>query len=205
MFDDVKYPEVDPNKKTAVQIWETRYANDSYLFGKEPTPALRHYVDLLKKGKVIDIAMGEGRNSVFLAGQGFQVEGVDCSAKAIAKAKGLALEKNVTIDAKTQNLDFFLMPLMKYDTILMTYFRPLPRFFSEIRRGLVAGGTAFIEAYTTDQIRLQSAPNPNLDFEECYKPNEVLGHLKEFHILLYREVPEGGMHLVQAIVRKKAN
>jgi len=202
MFDE-KYPEVDPNKKSAAQIWEARYARDGYLFGKEPVVTLKTFVDVLKPGKAIDIAMGEGRNSVFLAQKGFQVEGVDCNKDAIERAKKLAAEKGVTIEAKVQNLDFFLMPLMKYDTILMTYFRPQARFFSEIRRGLVAGGTFLLEAYTGDHFRAQNPPNPNLDFEECYKANEVLGHLKDFHVLYYKEMGEGGQHLVQCIAKKK--
>ncbi len=200
MFDE-KYPEVDPNKKTAVQVWEERYAGDSYLFGKEPVLTLKSFSDILRPGKAIEIAMGEGRNVVYLAQKGFQVEGIDCSTKAVEKAKKLAAEKKVSIEVKTQNLDFFLMPLMKYDTILMTYYRPQARFFSEIKRGLVAGGTFLLEAYTVEHYK--ASPNPNLDFEDCYKPNEVLGHLKDFHVLYYREIPDGNSHLVQAIAQKK--
>ena len=203
MFDDMKYPEPDPNKKPAAQVWEERYASDSYLFGKEPVISLRSQIGCLKKGKALDIAMGEGRNSVFLASQGFQVEGVDCSAKAVEKAKKLAAEKNVSIEAKTQNLDFFLMPLMKYDSIVMTYFRPQARFFSEVRRGLVAGGTFLFEAYTVEHFKAHSQANPLLEFEECYKPNEVLTHLKDFHLLYYREMPEGSSHIVQCIAQKR--
>lgn len=201
MFDE-KYPESDPNKKPANVVWEERYSGDNYLFGKEPIDFLKHYYTALKVGKTLDVAVGEGRNAVFLAEKGFTVEGVDCSAKAIAKAKKLAEEKKVSMDVKSQNLDFFLMPLMRYDTVLMTYFRPQARFFSEIRRGLVAGGTFLLEAYTVDQVRQASTPNPNLDFEECYKPNEVLSLLKDFHVVYYSELPEGNRHLVQAIARK---
>lgn len=203
MLDDPKYPEIDPNKKSAAQIWEERYGKEGYLFGREPVLLLKNMVSALKPGKAIDIGMGEGRNAVFLAGKGFQVEGIDCSAKAVEKAKKLAASMGVTIEAKSQNLDFFLMPLMKYDTIVMTYFRPQARFFSEIRRGLVAGGTFALEAYTVDHFRAQNPPNPLLDFEECYKPNEVLGHLKDFHVMFYKEMAEGNSHLVQVIAKKK--
>ncbi len=195
-------PNLIRNKKSAAEIWNARYSGEGFLFGKEPCLALKSHLDILKKGRAIDIAMGEGRNSVFLAGQGFQAEGLDCSSKAIEKVARLAAEKKTTVEAKTQNLDFFLMPLMKYDSILMTYYKPLPRFFSEIRRGLVMGGTFLLEAYLVDHIKHQSAPNPNIDFEECYKANEVLGLLKEFQILLYREIPDGNTHTVQAIAKK---
>jgi len=201
MFDE-KYPELDPNKKSANEIWETRYATSGYLFGKEPIVSLKNFVQNLKPGKVLDVAMGEGRNAVFLAQSGFQVEGIDCSAKAVEKAKGLAQEKKVSIEAKTQNLDFFLMPLMKYDSIVMSYFKPLPRFFSEIKRGLVMGGTVLFEAYTTEHLKLQNPANPLIDMDQCFKPNELLGQLKEFHILYYHEMVEGNSHLVRAIAKK---
>ncbi|MCB0416241.1 MAG: class I SAM-dependent methyltransferase [Bdellovibrionales bacterium] len=199
---DAKYPEPDPNKKPAKEVWEARYAGDSYLFGKEPSAFLKSYVGSLRKGKALDIAMGEGRNAVFLAQQGFQVAGLDCSPAAVEKAKKLAAEKNVQIDAKAQNLDFFLMPLMGYDTVLMTYFRPLSRFFNEVRRGLVTGGTFLLEAYTTEHYKKQSPPNPILDYEECYHPNEVLKHLKDLRVLYYKEMQEGNQHLVQVIAQK---
>ncbi len=201
-MDDFKYPEPDPNKKTAAEVWNARYAGEKYLFGKEPVLALKNHLEHLKKGRCIEIAVGEGRNAVFLAQNGFQVEGIDCSSVGIEKAKKLAAEKNVTLDVKSQNLDFFLMPLMKYDSIVMTYFRPQARFFTEIRRGLVQGGTFLLEAYTVEQAK--AAPNPNLDFEECYKPNEVLGHLRDFHILYYKEIPDGNSHTVQLIAKKVA-
>ncbi len=203
MFDE-KYPEIDPNKKTSKEIWEGRYGSTTgFLFGKEPVALLKSHVGHLKPGKALDIAMGEGRNAIFLASQGFDVEGMDGNAKAIERANSLAAEKKVTVSAKTQNLDFFLMPLMKYDTIVMTYFRPQPRFFSEVLRGLVAGGTFALEAYTLEQVRANAAtPNPNLDFEECYKPNEVLGHLKSFQILYYSELPLGSSQVIQVIAKK---
>ncbi|MFM8314499.1 MAG: class I SAM-dependent methyltransferase [Deltaproteobacteria bacterium] len=201
MFDE-KYPEVDPNKKSAIEVWESRYAGPGYLFGKEPIVSLKSFVQNLKTGKVLDVAMGEGRNAVFLAEKGFQVEGLDCSNKAVQKAKALADEKRVSIDVKSQNLDFFLMPLMKYDSIVMSYFKPLPRFFSEIKRGLVMGGTVLFEGYTTEHLKLQNPPNPLNDFDQCYKPNELLAQLKDFQILYYHEMAEGNSSLVRAIAKK---
>lgn len=202
MLDDVKYPEPDPNKKSAQALWDSRYANDGYLFGKEPIPYLTHYVQVLKKGKVLDVGMGEGRNAAYLAEKGFQVEGVDCSSRAIEKAKILASEKKVTIEPKIQNLDFFLMPLMRFDSIIMSYYRPQARFFSEIRRGLVLGGTFLLEAYTTQHLKKIGSNPLMVDFEECYKPNEVLSYLRDFHLLYYREMDEGSSHVVQVLAQK---
>lgn len=202
MFDDFKYKEPDPNQKPAGEKWNARYQQKEFLFGKEPMLAVKNLLPDLKKGRVIDIGMGEGRNAVYLAQKGFQSEGIDASSVAIERAKKLATEKGVTIEAKVQNLDFFLMPLMKYDSVVMGYFRPQARFFSEVRRGLVPGGTFLLEAYTTEHMKAHGSQNPNLDIDECYKPNEVLGYLKEFHILYYREMADGDAHTVQVLARK---
>lgn len=199
-MDDFQYREPDPNKRPAADVWNERYAGSGYLFGKEPCLVVRNHVEALRKGKTLDVASGEGRNAVFLAKQGFVVEGVDCSSAAVEKAKRLAGEQGVSVDAKTQNLDFFLMPLMKYDTVLMTYFKPLPRFYSEIKRGLVAGGTVAIEAYLMEQARKH--PTPTLDVDQCFKPNELLHALKDFEVLYYSELPQGAQYVVQAIAKK---
>jgi tellurite methyltransferase len=202
MFDDFTYREPDPNKKPAASVWNERYAKDGFIYGKEPALVLKNHVGVLRKGKALDVAMGEGRNAVFLAQNGFQVEGVDCSSAAIEKVKRLATEKNVTVEAKAQNLDFFLMPLMKYDTIVMTYFRPVKRFFSELRRGVVMGGTVAIEAYLVEHFKKHGSTNPMIDFEDCFHPNELLHALKDFSILYYKEIPDGTAHTVQAIALK---
>ena len=199
-MDECKYPEVDPNKRPVADVWNERYGGSSFLFGKEPSMLLRNHVEALRKGKALDVAMGEGRNTVFLAKNGFAAEGVDCSSVAVEKAKRLASESGADIDAKTQNLDFFLMPLMKYDTVVMTYFKPLPRFYSEIKRGLVAGGTVAIEAFLVEQVRRH--PSPNVAVEECFRPNELLHALKDFEVIYYNELPQGSQHVVQAIARK---
>ena len=189
------------NQIPAGEKWNLRYQPKEFLYGREPMLALKNLLPELKVGKAIDIGMGEGRNAIYLAQKGFQVDGIDASSVAIERARKLAEEKGVKIEAKVQNLDFFLMPLMKFDSVVIGYFRPQARFFSEVRRGLVPGGTFLLEAYTTEHLRAHGAAS-GLELEECYKPNEILGYLKEFHILYYRELMDGDAHTVQVLARK---
>jgi len=49
----------------------------------EPAPFLAENVGLLPKGRVLDVAMGNGRNAIYLAQAGFEVEGVDMSPEAV--------------------------------------------------------------------------------------------------------------------------
>jgi len=41
-----------------------------------------------------------------------------------------------------------------------------------------------------------------VDLDQCFKPNELLNHLKDLHILYYKEMEEGGSHLVHALAQK---
>src|SRR5277367_4823949 len=48
--------------------WNTLYSKSkNYVYGREPAPFLVQNLALLPVGRALDVAMGEGRNSVFLA------------------------------------------------------------------------------------------------------------------------------------------
>lgn len=82
-------------------IWSKRYsdAGKDYLFGTEPNRFLaRHKALLQSGGSAISIADGEGRNSVWLAGLGLKVTGVEISAVAIEKARQLAAARKVKVE-----------------------------------------------------------------------------------------------------------
>ena len=69
--------------------WDERYNRKMYIHGKEPTAFLKNKIDLMEKGKALVLAMGEGRNAVYLAQHGFNVTGVDISAAASKSANSL--------------------------------------------------------------------------------------------------------------------
>ena len=82
-------------------IWSKRYsdAGKEYLFGTEPNRFLvRHEALLQNGGSAISIADGEGRNSVWLAGLGLKVTGVEISAVAIEKARQLAAARKAEVE-----------------------------------------------------------------------------------------------------------
>ena len=54
--------------------------SDTHRDSLEPAQFLVNNVELLPKGRVLDVAMGFGRNAIYLASLGFNVEGVDISA-----------------------------------------------------------------------------------------------------------------------------
>lgn len=70
--------------------WDKRYKTKGYICGTRTVKFLKENIGLLPKGKALVLAMGEGRNAVYLAKNGFEVEGCDISEFAIEKALRLA-------------------------------------------------------------------------------------------------------------------
>lgn len=171
--------------------WNDRFGREEFAFGKEPNLFLKKHVRLLPKGKALDIASGEGRNAVFLAQHGFEVDAVDISEKGLKKARKLAREKRVRINTFLIDLDQYQIEKEQYDLIANFYFlrhRLIPR----IKKGLKKGGRVIFETYLLEHRTLGTGGPKQAKY--FLKPNELLGLFKDFRILFYREgiFKEGG-------------
>jgi tellurite methyltransferase len=164
--------------------WDERFGRKEFTLGKEPNSFLKKHIHLLPKGKALDIASGEGRNAVFLAQHGFEVDAVDISEKGLKKAQRLAREKGVKINTILIDLDQYPIEKERYDLIINLYFlkrRLIPR----IKKGLKKGGRVIFETYILEHRMLGTeGPKQAIFF---LKPNELLRLFKDFRILFYRE------------------
>jgi tellurite methyltransferase len=180
--------------------WTAKYKTKDLIYGKAPSDFLSKNIELLKKGKTLDVAMGEGRNTAYLASKGFEVEGFDFCEVATERATKLCNEMGVNAEIKTQNLDFYLIPLMKYNSIIMIDYHPSPTFYSALTRGLADGGTLLVEGFTTEQVKISDGPK--VEFFECFKSNELLGHIKGLKLLYYSELRQGNIAKVYCLAKK---
>jgi SAM-dependent methyltransferase len=184
------------------EYWNDRFFREPFFDGRQPNSFLQAMMPRLQLGKVLDVAMGSGVNSVFLAEQGCAVKGFDISDEAIKLAMVLAAEKGVNISAQNVEVDFFLMGLMEYDSIIMTRFKPaLPRFYSEMIRALKQGGTLLIDSYGMDAMP-HAISNEDAHKDIYFSANELLRHLRDLQILFYQEGEVDGVHVVQCLARK---
>jgi 2-polyprenyl-3-methyl-5-hydroxy-6-metoxy-1,4-benzoquinol methylase len=172
------------NLKADQKRWDKRFGRKAFALGKEPNPFLRKQIHLLSKGKALDIATGEGRNAVFLAQHGFEVDAVDISEKGLKKAQKLARENRVKMNTFLVDLDQYQIEKERYDLIANFYFlkrRLIPR----IRRGLKKGGRVIFETYLLEHRTLGTGGPRQAKY--FLKPNELLRFFKDFRILFYRE------------------
>ncbi|MDR4487743.1 MAG: class I SAM-dependent methyltransferase [Nitrospirales bacterium] len=177
--------------------WNHKYDTDNYLFGRDPIPFLKDHIDLLPKGKALDLAMGEGRNGVYLATQGFEVTGVDISETGLHKAQALASEKGVPLTTLLADLEQYEIPPNTFDVIICTYY--LQRdLFPKIAAALKPGGMVLIETYTMDHLQYRPTFNPAYLLE----PNELLGLLPGLRVWRYQDVDDGYTAFASILAQK---
>ena len=165
--------------------WNSKYETEVYLFGEKPIPFLVDNVHLLPKGKVLDIAMGEGRNGVYLATQGFNVTGLDIAEKGLEKAHRLAKKNNVTIDTKVVDLENFQIKPNTYDVILCSYYMQKD-LFKQFQSGLKPGGMIVVETYNVDYLKYA-----RFSRKWALDTNELLDIFKNLRVIRYQDYDDG--------------
>jgi len=163
--------------------WEKYWAG--HPFPKEASSFLKENVSFLKKGKILNLGAMGGSQALFLASQGFEVDAMDLCETGVAHAQELIKTKSAFFAIKSVDLDFFLVPVRKYDSTAIVDFYASPRLFHEVIRGLVPGGVLLVEGWLIDQMREKEGPQAPLD--EYYRHNELLTNLKDMRILFYDE------------------
>ena len=124
------------------------YSAPSNLFSTAPNAFLTRAASGIKPGKALDIAMGQGRNSLFLARQGWDVTGYDVSEVGLAAARQDAEKAGLhihTVLASHQNFDF---GHERWDLIAMVYSladMEDTAFLGRIRDSLKPGGIIVVE------------------------------------------------------------
>jgi len=150
---------------------------------QQPSSFLVQNIDLLPKGRALDLAMGGGRNAIYLGKIGYETEGLDISGEAVGAALDLARKSGVHLKTHIQDLEGTVhFDKGAYDVIICFNYlhRPLiPKMKDALRRG----GMVVYETYIVDQARFGRPRNPNHLLEH----NELLHMFREFRCLRYRE------------------
>jgi tellurite methyltransferase len=167
----------------------------------EPSQFLAENSGLLPRGRALDIAMGSGRNAIYLAKLGFEVEGVDSSHEAIEKALALAREQGVSI--KTSVSDLEKIPYFEegaYDLVIC--FNYLQRsLMPQMKNWVKPGGMLVYETFIVDHVLFGKPRKP----DHLLRHNELLHIFGDFRVLRYREGIFGGKKAIASILAQKVS
>ena len=138
--------------------WNQRFQAPGFLFGTQPNTWLRDHASHWQPGqRVLCVADGEGRNSVWLARRGVQTDAFDISEVGVAKARVLARDTGVSVNFQISDCDAYPWPVAAYDgvaAIFVQFADPAlrARLFANIVRCLRPGGTLVLQGYTPRQL-----------------------------------------------------
>jgi hypothetical protein len=154
----------------------------------------------LRKGRVLCLAEGEGRNAVHLAREGFTATAVDSSRVGLEKAERLAHKNGVAIETVLVDLADFTIVKDSWDSIVSISCHLPPDLRNKVHRDVVAGlrkgGTFLLEAYTPKQLGFGTGGPPSAEFMmDLVTLREELSGLKIVHgVEVVRNVVEGINH-----------
>ena len=189
----------------AERFWDERYRTDEAVPDRGPAAFLMEHRRLLPPhGKALDVAMGTGRNALYLASLGYDVTGVDVSGVAVARCREEASRRGLRIEAVHADLASYELPRAAYDIVIDFYY--LQRDLApSLAAALRPGGVLVFESFTTEQRRFGWGPQQD---EFLLRPGELRSLFPELETLAYREgvverESERGAKVVAGLVAKR--
>ena len=182
--------------------WNQRYAEDSQR-KTNPVTLLSDWLPQVPVGKALDVACGAGRNTLFLAEAGFQVDAIDISHEGLKQTTHKASESGLIVNCIEHDLDEPYAFATDYDLIVVLWYVNL-KLIKQLCDCLAAGGFLLCEEHLRSEQDVIGPGNP--DFRVA--PGALREAVSMLDLLLYEEVvepiPEGGQIASARVVARKA-
>ena len=185
-------------------LWNQRYLDGFYSDRQHPTQLLADWIELLPTGRALDVACGSGRNTVFLADQGYQVLGLDIADVALEQAKSKQCKGLVEFQAV--DLEEDLPDIGTFDLIVLVRYVNLP-LMQRFADYLNPNGALLIEQHLhwpDTELELSGPKNPNFRLD----PGTLKSTFNSMQVLYEKEglitEPGGGTAAISQLVAQLA-
>jgi len=171
-------------------FFDSVYTARKNFFSQRPNLFLAQAIQGVRPGNALDVSMGQGRNSVFLAQQGWEVTGFDVADEGLSIARRDAQKAGVTIKAVLSGYQDFDFGKSQWDLVAMIYaFFPIrtDSYVKKLIDSIKPGGVIIFEHF------LSVAPSDPKEATEMIgipTQNELLKTFGNFHVNRYEEVRE---------------
>jgi len=200
----------------AAQSWNKRFEGEGFHFGTEPNGWLAEHAGRWSPGqRVLCVADGEGRNSVWLAKRALEVDAFDIASAGVEKARRLAAQEGASVNYAVADCDGFDWEAGHYDGVaaIFVQFADPPmreRLFANMKRCLKPGGILVLQGYTPKQLEYGTGGPPFVS--HLYTPAMLREAFADMEIVDLRdyeaELAEGKGHrgrsaLVGLVARRR--
>ena len=189
--------------------WDRKYAAQDQLWSAKPNRTVVAELSDLAPGRALDLACGEGRHAVMLAGLGWDVTGVDFSEIAIAKARARAVREELDIQFVCADLLRYEPEQGAFDLVLVVYLQIPPAerrvVLAEAASALARGGSLVLLGH--DLTNLADGVGGPSDPEVLYGPVDIAVELPDLEIekaeRVLRDVAGADRPAIDALVRAR--
>ncbi|MEV7038955.1 class I SAM-dependent methyltransferase [Amycolatopsis sp. NPDC051061] len=161
------------------EFWEALYQRDEHrIWSGNVNTNLSSEVEGLTPGRALDLGCGEGGDAIWLAKQGWTVDGADISTVALARAEEAGKEAGV--DVRWLHRDILKwQPEEQYDLISAQYMHLPPDLrrdvFTAAAAAIRPGGSLLVVGHSPKAMREFDGQKPP---EELYfEPEEITSYL----------------------------
>lgn len=181
--------------------WDRRYADSELVWSSRPNQFVASELVDLSPGRAIDVAAGEGRNSIWLAERGWQVTALDFSQAGLDKGRALLARhergSELAVDWLRADAVHDDLGEDRYDLAVIAYLQlPAEQRRAAVRRAfgsLHDGGTLLVVAHDSSNLTEGTGGPQHPDV--LYTAEDVLADLdgERFEVVraerVSREVP----------------
>jgi SAM-dependent methyltransferase len=168
--------------------WDERFRRGEYPADPDPSPVLQGVLEDVPDGRALDVAAGTGRNAVFLAAAGYEVDAVDRSRVGLRRAREHAADRGVAdrLNCIQADVPTYEFPRATYDLVTMSFYRTVDR-LPDIKAALAPGGYLFVEHHLRSTDDTPSGPSTD---RYRFAANELLRACLDLTVLYYDEATE---------------
>jgi 2-polyprenyl-3-methyl-5-hydroxy-6-metoxy-1,4-benzoquinol methylase len=183
-------------------FWSERYRAGTG-FNLKPNRLLVEAVKEVKPGLALDVGMGQGRNAIYLAQQGWEVTGIDLAEEGIRQAREQAQAQGLKLNALLQSWDDYDFGRDRWDLIALIYVGARD-FTDKVVKALKPGGLLVVEAFHRDAAR-----NRSIGGGVLFETDELKKLFPGLRVLRYEEPEDIGdfglqkVRLVRLIAKKE--
>ena len=184
--------------------WNERYGDADFDLPDDPIPELERRIETLPDGHALDVATGTGRNALFLAERGYEVDAIDVSDVALEEARRRADERGVEANWRRADLADVDLPSGEYDLITVGFFAALEH-LPDLKEALAPGGVLVYEHHLRSSDPVDAGPSGD---RFRYRSNDLLRACLDLTILSYEErrrPTDGGTAAVATLVARDSS